>query len=42
MYFTESWLTDSDLKGWVTCGKTKFEANCKLCPKEIFLSNVGC
>ena len=40
-YFQESWLSDSRFESWVSRSKDKGNAWCKLCKKDIMLSNMG-
>ena len=40
-YFQESWLSGSRFESWVSRSKDKGNAWCKLCKKDIMLSNMG-
>ena len=40
-YLQQLWLSDNKLSCWISRSKTKENAFCKLCKREIVLSNMG-
>ena len=40
-YFQQLWLSDDKFSSWISRSKTKENAFCKLCKREIVLSNMG-
>ena len=39
--FNANWLEEDQFKSWLTGGKYGNKAGCKLCKKDIELSNMG-
>ena len=40
-FFNANWLEEDQFKSWLTSAKDGNKARCKLCKKDIELSNMG-